>query len=224
MDVMRPFILLLTVNCAIMTAWTLVDPLVRNRGKANYLTTLVTLTKIICLQQVWVRTEPNDKYESHGYCKAEGKASIALLTLLAVLNAVALVFANIEAFRARNITSEFSESQYVFCIMICLFQALFIGVPLLIIVRENAIATYFMWAGLIFVVTTAILGLLFVPKVILVRRRTRNLAESPPSQSTTIENQNNTDGGLELQSQEIVIVTSRNALEPGQGTMMTGKF
>ena len=179
------------------------------------------------MQQVWVRTEPNDKYESHGYCKAEGNASIALLTLLAVLNAIALVFANIEAFRARNVTSEFSESQYVMIIMICLVQALFIGVPLLIIVRENAIATYFMWAGLIFVVTIAILGLLFVPKVILVRQRTRNLAESPLSQSTTttgIENQNNTDGGPELQSPEIVIITSRDALEPGQGTMMTGKF
>ena len=179
------------------------------------------------MQQVWVRTEPNDTYESYGSCKAEGKASIALLTLLAVVNALALVFANIEAFRARNVTSEFSESQYVMIIMICLAQALFIGVPLLVIVRYNATASYFMWAGLIFVVTTTILGLLFVPKMILMRQSHRAADANAQSQSTaipTIENQNYTDGEPEVQSPGIVIVSSRDALTVGQGTVMTGKF
>jgi len=207
-DVILPFAILMTVNCALMLAWTLVDPL------------------------LWFRTEPNDAYESQGYCRAEGDAYIIFLILIAIVNFLALVLANIQAFRARNITTEFSESLYVMMTMVSLLQALVIGVPLLVIVHENPVAGYFICSGLIFVVTTAILGLMFVPKMYLVRQRARDGAESSASRNTTrhsqpdTENQNNTHSRLSHaeQAPEIVIVDSRSGLESGNHTVMTGKF
>ena len=146
-DVLAPFAVLMTVNCALMTAWTLVDPM------------------------VWYRTESNIAYQSTGYCRAEGDSYIIFLILIGSVNFCALTLANVQAFQARNIGTEFSESFYVFMTMVSLLQALVIGAPLLVIARDNPIANYLVWSGLIFVMTMAILGLMFVPKMMLVREK-----------------------------------------------------
>ena len=191
----------MTVNFILMLSWNIIDPL------------------------VWVRTEPNDDYESKGYCEAEGKTYIVFLVLIAIVNASALVLANVEAFRARNVSSEFSEALYVMMTMVSLLQALVIGIPLLILVRENTVASYFVWSGLIFVVTMAIIGLMFVPKIVMVRNRAMDSGSAVGATGSSAQNQNNnqTQPGTEP-APEIVIIASRDALEPGNGTVLVGKF
>ena len=110
-DVMMPFIVLMTINVALLMGWTLVDPM------------------------MWHRTKP-ENHQSYGYCSSEGRASIGFLVSIAIVNVSALVLANVQAFRARNIATEYSESLYVFITMMSLLQALFIGIPLIVLSNE----------------------------------------------------------------------------------------
>ena len=191
-DVILPFAVLMTINVSLMAMWTSIDP------------------------RIWVRTEPNEQYESYGYCEAEGQSYIAFLVFIGIVNASALVLATIQAYRARNIASEFSESWYIMVILLSLLQALIIGVPLLIIVSDNEVASYFVWCGIIFVITSAVLGLMFGPKIVLVRNINSHdrEAENPTNKNDTEE-----------QPAEVVIVSSNDNLQqPGNRTVMIGTF
>mmetsp|Transcript_19530 Transcript_19530/g.40902 ORF Transcript_19530/g.40902 Transcript_19530/m.40902 type:complete len:220 (+) Transcript_19530:102-761(+) len=184
---------------------------------------------------------------TRGYCRAEGQSHITFRILIVLVNAAALVLANIQAFRARNITTEFSESLYVMMTMVSLLQALLIGAPLLVIVNENTVAKYFVSAGFIFVVTMATLGLMFAPKMYLVRHNARGSGGGRESRVTitghaapannnaanhqsnpTNGNNANTFRGNKEEAPEVVIVTSsprRGDVEcPGTHSVMTGKF
>ena len=156
-DVILPFAILMTANIAVLLAWTIVDPL------------------------KWVRTEPDDQNQSHGFCQADDQTAYKFLIPIGVINALALILANVQAFRARNVSTEYSESSYIFFAMLSLLQALIIGVPLLIIVNDNDVSRYFIWCGIIFVITTAILGFIFGPKIFQVR----TASESSRGGSTT---------------------------------------
>ena len=194
-DVILPFAVLMTINVSLMAMWTSIDP------------------------RVWIRTEPNEQYESHGNCEAEGQSYIAFLVLIGIVNALALVSATVQAYRARNIASEFSESWYIMVILVSLLQALIIGVPLLIIVSDNEVASYFVWCGIIFVITSAVLGLMFGPKIVLVRNLEIRDHEA--------ENQTNENGESDTKEQpvEVVIVSSSDNLQqPGNRTVMIGTF
>lgn len=143
-DVILPFVVLMTANIAVLVAWTIVDPL------------------------QWVRTEPF-LFQSHGYCQSEN--ADRFLIPIGIINGIALILANIQgtcllvfygislciclsyttssysfpAFRARNVSTEYSESSYIMFAMVSLLQSLIIGVPLLIIVNDNEVARYFVW-------------------------------------------------------------------------------
>jgi len=121
---------------------------------------------------VWIRTELNESNQSYGYCSSKGDASIAFAVLILIVNLGALILANVQAFRARKITLEdFSESTYVFLTMGSLLQSLIIGAPLLALVHENNVATYFLLSVMIFIISISVLGLMFIPKMLLVRKR-----------------------------------------------------
>ena len=85
------------------------------------------------------------------------------------------------AYRARNIATELQESNYIFTAMALILLVSFIGVPVVIIARENVSAFYFVSAGLIFVVCQAILLLIFVPKVKALREKEKEKAQQSPS-------------------------------------------
>lgn len=151
MDAILPFALLMTINCVIMLSWTLVDPM------------------------IWVRTEPDgDYYESYGFCEDSTGKGVIFKALIGAVNFLALVMANVQAYRARNISSEFSDAFWVMMTMVSLLQTSIIGIPLLILVQDNLAAVYFIWCGWIFVATTAVIGLMFGPKIMLVKQRAKN--------------------------------------------------
>lgn len=138
-DVMLPFAILMTVNFVILLSWTLVDPMVYQRVVA-------------------------DDSETYGRCIPQGNQWKVFISILAILNFAALVIVNVQAYRARGISDELSESKYIGLATLSLLQIFIVGVPLLVIVHNDPSAYFFVWCGLIFIVCSSILLLIFAPK------------------------------------------------------------
>jgi hypothetical protein len=90
--------------------------------------------------------------ETYGQCDWHG--SIEYLIPLAILNISILVLALIEAWRARNLATEFAESQYIARALFLMLLVIFIGLPILVIAKDNPNATLFISSGIIFVVVS----------------------------------------------------------------------
>lgn len=140
-DVLKPFAVLMTLNFVILLSWTLVDPMVYDRVYTDELT-------------------------SYGRCVAEGKQWKGFMSALAILNFFALVIVNVQAYKARGINDELSESKYIGLATLSMLQIFIVGVPLLVIVYNDPSAYFFVWCGIIFIICTTILLLIFVPKVV----------------------------------------------------------
>lgn len=139
-DVLKPFASLMIANVVLLLAWTLMDPL------------------------QWERVQ-TDEWNSYGRCAASGKASIIFFSLLGVLNFIALILANVQAYMARSIRDELAESKFIGLTTLSMMQISIVAVPLLVIVNNNPSASFFVWTGAIFIICTSVLLLIFVPKV-----------------------------------------------------------
>lgn len=147
-DVLKPFFILMVLNVGLLTSWTVVDPLHWDR--------------------VWEENAP----ESYGRCISDGKASKYFLSFILVVNVSALILANVQAYKAnnKNLNLLLSESTYIALSMASIFQASAIGIPLLVLVKTNPTANYFVRSGLIFVIAMSVQLLMFCPKMIAVRQ------------------------------------------------------
>jgi competence protein ComGC len=104
--------------------------------------------------------------ESLGSCGTpEGDIpSQVFLSILAFINLTALIFANVEAYKARHINTEYSESLYVGYAMVTLLQTVVIGAPLILIPTDPQ--TGFLIHTILLIVSSAsVLFLIFVPKL-----------------------------------------------------------
>lgn len=147
-DVIKPMVALLILNVIVLTVWTVTDPLVRET--------------IVVSKDTFDRN-----VETYGVCSSE-HGSI-FLAVLCIINIGSLLFAVIEAYKARNISTELQESSYIFTAMAIILLVSFIGVPVLIIAHETN-AYYFVVVGIVFVVCSSILLLIFIPKIQAVRK------------------------------------------------------
>lgn len=150
-DVLVPFVVLMTINVIVLLCWTLLAPLTFSRmpssGTDNW----------------------NRVYKSYyGTCTSNTDGcggALPYVIILVVVNCTAVVIANIQAYQARNIHTEFSESRYIAIATASMLQAFLIGIPVLALVRENPQATFIILSIIIFVTCAAILLLLFLPKI-----------------------------------------------------------
>ena len=149
-DVVLPFVILMIVNCSIMLAWTLHAPLIWERQQiANY-----------------------DKYgrhvESVGWCVPSNtqNTTAIYLVLVVAINISVLVFANYQAYIARNIPSEFSESTYIAVAMGSLLEIFIIGIPLLFMSSSDPSISYLIRSILATVTSLSALFPIFLPKYI----------------------------------------------------------
>jgi len=147
--VILPFVSLLSLNVAILIIWTIRSPLYFERVEVE-----------------------KDKYgrvlESRGSCTS--KVWIPYMIALGLVNGTAMVLALIQAFHARKIKTEFSESTYIAMAMASIFQALFIGFPVMMLVRSDTTASLFIQTGIVTIISVAILLLIFVPKIRIMRK------------------------------------------------------
>ena len=144
-DVMLPLVVMLSLNFLFLTIWTVLDPLYFERVDSG-------------------RTGSGDKI-SYGRCTSDGVVSDAMLFLIVAVNMLAIVLANFQAYQARKISTEYSESKWIAFCMVSILQATMIGTPILILASTNPTANFIVWSMLVFVICMSILGLLFVPKV-----------------------------------------------------------
>ncbi|KAL7566109.1 hypothetical protein ACA910_003883 [Epithemia clementina (nom. ined.)] len=111
--------------------------------------------------------ERRDKFgretEVRGECYLT--ASIYYLIALAVIDAGVFAFAFAEAWKARNLSTEFAESHFIFRAMMAIIAVLFVGLPLLFLARDNPSAIVFVGSAIIFVASVSILLLTFLPKM-----------------------------------------------------------
>jgi hypothetical protein len=99
---------------------------------------------------------------TYGQCSSETRT--VYLSILGAINFSALCCAVFQAYRARHLSTEFAESQYIFMALLVILLALFVGGPVLLLARDNANAFVFVASAIIFVSCCSILLLLFLPK------------------------------------------------------------
>ena len=150
-DVLIPLALLLTANVITLLAWTLIDPLRYTRVNAE-------------------GTDPwNRVIATYGMCTME--QPWPYVSILAALNLGVLIFATVQAYQARNISSEFAESKHIAMAVVSMLQVSLIGIPLMAVARDDPQAWYLALVFLIFVVCMAVLVLIFLPKTIYTKRQ-----------------------------------------------------
>jgi gamma-aminobutyric acid type B receptor len=148
-DVLWPLSVLTLINVALLISWTVVAPLEYSR-------------------QWHDGTDPwNRHISSYGICKAApGTNALPVQIVLIVINFSALLVANVQAFRTRRIKSVLSESKYIAITVASVMQAFLVGLPVLLLVDEEPTARYVVSVLLIFCICMAVIGFIFVPKVL----------------------------------------------------------
>jgi len=147
-DVLKPFFCLLSANLVLLIVWSLVDPL------------------------QWTRVNKS-KTVSYGTCSADNDSTAwkVIVSLLAAANGLTLILANVAAYRARRIATEYSESKFIGLAMASIMQVVLVGLPLLFLVDDNPRADYFIRCSMVFIVCMAVILWISVPKVLIWRKR-----------------------------------------------------
>lgn len=163
-DVLAPFFVLITANIIVLITWTVVSPLRWTRTVLEY-----------------------DDYDrptsSIGQCSSENGAPF--IWILVLINGCALILALWQAYLARNITTEFSESKHIAMAMIMIFQSLFIGVPIMVIVNGQPAPQLFVLSAIVFILVVAMLLLVMVPKIQIMRKGEEGLPQNYNSRGST---------------------------------------
>jgi competence protein ComGC len=139
-DVLAPFIALFTLNSVFLLTWTLVDPLRWERFAVG-----------------------EEEWNTYGACVG-GTLSKVMLGLIGAANFGALFLACQQAYHARDISGEFSESKYIGVAIYGWLQILVVGLPILFLIqRDNPTARYFLMVCMVFIVAMSMLLIIFVP-------------------------------------------------------------
>ena len=153
-DVIAPFAILFIINFWALVTWTLVDPL------------------------QWERNEIEGQVnQSYGACRAaDGPVSVAMICVVGIVNLSAFLVVCYQAYRARDVSDEFSESRNLGVALFSWVQLFLIGIPVLFLIdKDNPSARYFITAGLTFAVCMSMLLLIFVPILVQQRRAEQRL-------------------------------------------------
>jgi 7 transmembrane sweet-taste receptor of 3 GCPR len=140
-DVLIPFAFMLIVNVTCLLIWTILDPI------------------------TWARIQMTG--ESYGRCVVKGDSMTWSICVgfLALINFSAVILANMEAYKAREISVDYGESKHIGIAMGSLLQTLLIGIPTLFLVISNPTASYFIRVSMIFIISMSTACLIFVPKI-----------------------------------------------------------
>jgi len=145
LDVIVPGAVLLGCNFLVLIIWTILSPM------------------------TWaIKTLQYDEYNRPkvqiGGCDSADGTALAYIGSLLAIDGIAILITLWQAYKARHITTDLSESKYIGIAVVAMFEASFIGVPVIGIVNDQPNAVLFMSSAIIFVVVLAILGCLFGPK------------------------------------------------------------
>ena len=150
-DVMVPFVVICTLNVTLLSVWSGVDPLTWVRESSNG------------VNQAGGATGGGE--DSYGYCSLNDSTfGLVCFILLLLVNFGALVLALIQLYRARELSTEYSEGKYIAIAMGSMIQVFLTGLPILVIVTDSPQVSYFVKSTIVFTVAMSLLLLTFVPK------------------------------------------------------------
>ena len=112
----------------------------------------------------------NEPWKTYGQCRVEGTKGTIFFGLVVAINFFALLAACYQAYKARHISDEFSESKNLGLALFTWLQLLLLALPSLFLINpENYAARYFVSIGLLFVLTLSMLLVIFVPLILALR-------------------------------------------------------
>jgi hypothetical protein len=123
----------------------------------------------------WSRvfTDTTDNFDrsisSYANCAASNR-SLAFVVIVLLVNIGFLILGTYWAYKSRNIATEYNESRYIGMATVAVLQSWTIGLPILIVVRDNPSASFYVQSGLIFVTSLAAVAFTFLPKMIALRK------------------------------------------------------
>ena len=148
-DVLVPMAILLLLNSITLICWTIISPLEYKRRNHDG-------------TDGWNRI-----ISTYGSCvSSDGtKGWVPYIVILLLLNFSSLVFAIVQAYKARSVSVAFSETRYITFALALMIQACVVGVPLLFLVYDEPQDYYVVWLCLLAATCLTLLFLIFVPKV-----------------------------------------------------------
>lgn len=149
-DVLRPFTILFVLNVAVLTSWTVVDPLTYNM---RFTSATDSFGRHIETYGRCINYDPSAEY-------------LTFAVLWASIIIAVVVWANIEAYKARAIATEYSESQYLAISMALILQAILIGLPWLFAIQALPTFWFLVETSILFIVSASMLLPIFVPKML----------------------------------------------------------
>lgn len=200
-DVLLPFLCLFLTNVSILVAWTVVSPLTYQRKESGRY----------------------DQYgrslESYSHCYPANPSAndIVFMALSLAVNISVLVYANIEAYQARSIATEFQESQYIAICMATILEAAIMGAPIMILVQENPTARYLTLSSIIFIICLAMLLLIFLPKVQYLKNYLANEAKTAEEKRLRTLRQANLDAMMHEETAETTTVSEIDQISKHSG-------
>ena len=131
---------------------------------------------------------------------------------LSLLNFFVLIIACWQAWKARNIKTEFSESKYIGLAVFSMTQAFLTGIPIVAIVRDIPEAFYLVLTFLIFILSVILLALIFIPKMSMqhlyskmpMTMQRRHLKQSVRQSSVGHSHRSSHSGKLQQESKDMI--------------------
>lgn len=154
--VILPLIVLMIINFVVMLAWTIDAPQIWQRNNvANYDTFGRSIETV-------GRCEPSNKRRSTVY-----------LIILVAIDLSVLVFSNYQAYLARILPTEFSESSHIAIAMASMLEICILGIPLVLLTSPDPSIDFVIRSLLASVTSLSILMPLFLPKFLRQNSRQR---------------------------------------------------
>jgi len=160
MDVIKPYIIIMGVNLVVLSCWTVISPLRYKRF--NYPGT----------------DEWNRVIATYGICTSESESDFwPFLGVILAINCSLLVIANIQAYQARSIQTEYSESRYILIIMMGIAQMFSLAVPCISLLSRQPKPYFVVMLIVICCISATVLGVMFWPKIVHTRLWLKEKAE-----------------------------------------------
>ncbi len=177
MDVMRPLAVLMTLTVVLLSMETIFEP-------SDYI-----------IRRVESTDEWNRPLGEYGECSYHTNNGITQIFLL-IIKLIVLAMVNMQAFKARNIQTEYNESIYITLVTAISLQVYTITTTVLMVANDKPIQKYLMRIMEIFLPGLAILLFIFYPKLKYVRESKRKAAEKEISKmrrktDPTVQNTSN---------------------------------
>ena len=190
-DVVLPFVFLLSMNVIILIVWTVLSPLRWKRaGAANY--------------DVFGRSR-----ESYGRCISEDQFIGRICgTSILIVDLIAVIVANYQSYMARSVPIAFQESFYIFICNALILESLLLGVPVLLVVRNDPSASYFVEIMLVIVISMNLILTIFIPKY---NKQRIWIARNAAGQSRSVVTRRNSGGSVNPGQRRNFLCTASSA-------------